>query len=149
MLEIIETSIDSPDGNELISELNQRLIQITGDDGTINFHTEDTKVDGSTFLIAYLDGIPYGCGALRKISEDIAEVKRIYARKNKVGVGRAIICRLEEKAIEFGYHKLLLETRIQNSHTIQFYNECGYAHCAAYGNYCGNKNSYCFEKLLP
>lgn len=91
MLHIVEASIDNPDARELISELNQRLVQITGDDGTANFHAEDIKTEKSSFLIAYLDGIPYGCGALRRISDDTAEIKRVYARRNKVGVGRAIL----------------------------------------------------------
>lgn len=148
MLHIVEASIDNPDARELISELNQRLVQITGDDGTANFHTEDIKTDKSSFLIAYLDGIPYGCGALRRISDDTAEIKRVYARRNKVGVGRAVLYKLEEKAIELGYSKLLLETRKQNEHAIQFYDQCGYVHCSAYGNYCGKENAYCFEKQL-
>lgn len=69
MLHIIETSIDNPDAKDLILELNHSLYQITGDDGTTSFHTEDVKTEKSSFLIAYLDGVPYGCGALRKISD--------------------------------------------------------------------------------
>ena len=148
MLHIIEASIDSPDAKVLISELGKQLTQITGDDGTANFHSEDVKEEKSVFLIAYLDGIPYGCGALRNLSNDTAEIKRVYARKNKTGVGRSILCKLEEKAKEFGYSKLLLETRKQNTHAIQFYNKCGYVHCSAHGNYCGKENAYCFEKYL-
>ncbi|MBO5451078.1 MAG: GNAT family N-acetyltransferase [Lachnospiraceae bacterium] len=148
MLHIIETSIDNPDAKDLILELNHRLYQITGDDGTTSFHTEDVKTEKSLFLIAYLDGVPYGCGALRKISDNTAEIKRVYARRNNAGVGRAIINQLEEKAIEFGYTKILLETRKQNEHAIHFYTLCGYLPCPAYGKYCGKENAYCFEKEL-
>lgn len=148
MLRIIESDIDSDDGKVLISELNQVLIQIIGDDGTIHFHKEDTRKENTVFLIAYLDEIPYGCGALRKISNDTGEIKRIYARKNTDGIGRAIVHRLEEKAQEFGYQQLLLETRVQNTHAIQFYENCGYMHCDSYGVYQGKDNSYCFSKSL-
>lgn len=148
MLRIIESDIDSDDGKLLISELNQILIQITGEDGTIHFHKEDTKVENAVFLIAYLDDIPYGCGALRKISNDTAEIKRIYARKNTIGIGRAIVRRLEERAQKFGYRYLLLETRVQNTHAIQFYESCGYVHCDSYGVYKGKDNAYCFSKSL-
>lgn len=148
MISMKEVPIQSSDAIMLISELNQRLLQITGDDGTSNFHAEDVDHDKSVFLIAYLDGIPYGCGALRKLSENTAEIKRVYARKNKVGIGRAIVGKLEERAKEFGYHKLLLETRKQNIHAIQFYSSCGYINCSAYGPYIGKENAYCFEKDL-
>ncbi|MGN0977274.1 MAG: hypothetical protein ACI4PH_04390 [Faecousia sp.] len=81
MLRIIESDIDSDDGKSLISERNQVLMQLTGEDGTRHFRKEDTRKENAVFLIAYLDDIPYGCGALRKISEDTAEIKRIYAKK--------------------------------------------------------------------
>lgn len=148
MLHIIESSIDNPDAKDLILELNHSLYQITGYDGTTSFYTEDVKTEKSSFLVAYLDGVPYGCSALRRISDHTAEIKRVYARRNIVGVGRAIIKRLEEKAIGFGYTKILLETRKQNEHAIQFYTLCGYLPCSAYGKYCGKENAYCFEKEL-
>ncbi|WP_334116726.1 GNAT family N-acetyltransferase [Ligilactobacillus sp.] len=148
MIEIIESSIESKDAEKLISELNQSLIEITGDDGTSNFNSDDVKEIGTVFLIAYFNGIPYGCGALRKLSDDVAEIKRIYAKTNCVGIGRAIIEKLEEKAVEFGYARILLETRKQNKHAIKFYNRCGYVHCETYGRYRTNDDAYCFEKNL-
>lgn len=148
MLHIVETPVDSPDAEVLLSELNQNLSQITGEDGTGNFHAEDFKAEKSTFLIAYLDGVPYGCGALRRLSDDTAEIKRVYARRNQAGVGRAILNRLEKQAIGFGYTRILLETRKQNEHAIQFYTRCGYSPCAAYGGYRGKENARCFEKKL-
>jgi len=146
MLEIIEKSIYDEDSQTLLGELNSILTVITGDDGTVNFSPQDVENDDSAFLVAYLDGNPTGCGAIRKISDDTAEVKRIYARKNTAGVGREIISALEEKAKKLGYKKLLLETRVQNTHAIEFYNSVGYTHCEAFGKYVGKPNSYCFTK---
>ncbi|MGN0977275.1 MAG: GNAT family N-acetyltransferase [Faecousia sp.] len=55
---------------------------------------------------------------------------------------------LEEKALEFGYRQLLLETRVQNVHAIRFYESCGYVRCDSYGVYQGKKNACCFSKNL-
>lgn len=85
---------------------------------------------------------------LRKLSDDVAETKRIYAKPNCVGIGRAIIKKLEAKAVDFGYCKILLETRKQNTHAIKFYDKCGYVHCETYGKYRTNDNAYYFEKNL-
>lgn len=147
-IEIKSASVDSEDAKMLISELNQALTVITGDDGTTNFHREDVLDERSAFLIAYIDGIPYGCGAIRQVSEDTAEAKRIYARKNQYGVGKAILKALETKAIEFGYHRIILETRVQNLHAIEFYHKNGYDRCEAYGKYVGKDNAYCFQKAI-
>lgn len=145
-IKVVPSSIECEDAKMLITELNQVLTVITGDDGTVNFHKEDVMGERSVFMIAYIDDIPYGCGALRPITEDTAEVKRIYARENQHGIGHQILRTLETKAMEFGYHKLLLETRVQNLHAIEFYQRNGYSHCEAFGKYVGKENAYCFEK---
>lgn len=147
-IKIVPASIECDDARELIGELNQVLTIVTGDDGTVNFHSEDVMEERAVFMIAYVDDVPYGCGALRMLSEDTAEVKRVYARKNQYGVGAAILKALETKAIEFGYHRILLETRVQNLHAIEFYHKNGYSHCEAFGKYVGKENAYCFEKLI-
>lgn len=87
-IKIISASVDCEDAKTLINELNQVLTEITGDDGTSHFQREDVMEERSAFLIAYIDDIPYGCGALRQISEDIAEVKRVYAREIDMESGR-------------------------------------------------------------
>lgn len=140
--------MDSADGSLLIAELNQVLTVITGDDGTAHFHPQDVMQENASFLIAYVAGIPCGCGALRQITADTGELKRIYARKNSLGVGSLLLGRLEEQARQFGYTRLLLETRIQNTNAIRFYQKNGYAPCASYGAYIGNENSYCMGKQL-
>lgn len=145
---IEKRSIFDEDSKVLLSELNGILIDITGDDGTINFSPKDVENDESAFLVAYLDETPVGCGAIRKISNDVAEIKRIYARKNNAGIGRKIVGALEDTARSIGYKKILLETRIQNKHAITFYEMLGYKHCEAYGKYIGKQNAYCFEKEL-
>ncbi|MDY4137901.1 MAG: hypothetical protein SOY30_00940 [Eubacteriales bacterium] len=48
--------------------------------------------------MAYLDGVPWGCGALRRLSADTGEIKRIDARPNRAGVGSGILAALEERA---------------------------------------------------
>ena len=53
-----------------------------------------------------------------------------------------------DDAAEFGYSDRILETRVQNTHAIEFYKKCDFTHRSAFGKYVGNKNSYCFEKKL-
>lgn len=141
-------SIESEDAKTLIHELNQILTVITGDDGTVNFSNTDVENERSTFLIARVGEEAFGCGALRRLSDDTAEIKRVYARHNKLGIGSRILEELEKKAADFGYRKLLLETRVQNVNARNFYEKNGYLHCEAYGKYVGRENSYCYCKEL-
>ena len=147
-ISIVSKDVCDKDSQTLIMELNIILTEITGDDGTVNFSNDDMNQPGSRFLVAYINEEPYGCGAIRRVSDSVAEIKRVYARKNQCGVGRKIIDSLEREAKAFGYSKLVLETRVQNTHAIEFYGALGYQHCEAYGKYVGKQNAYCFEKLL-
>lgn len=148
IISIRETDINSADAKELLGELNAKLTVITGDDGTVHFKSQDVTTLRSVFLVAYVNDVPYGCGALRELSADTAEVKRVYARSNSVGIGSHILKALEKNAQKMGYHKLLLETRVQNTTAISFYNRNGYVHCENYGVYIGETHSYCFRKTL-
>lgn len=143
---ITEKSILDKDAQILICELNSVLKEITGADGTASFSFSDVETEESAFLIAYIDEKPTGCGAFRKISNDVAEIKRVYARRNNVGIGSKIVEALEDKARNLGYKKIVLETRVQNKRAIEFYKKLGYQQCDAYGKYIGKSYAYCFEK---
>lgn len=145
MIEIKKMSMDSLDAQLLIQELNQSLVRITGDDGTIHFQQNDVEQQRAVFLVGYIDDVPYSCGALREINQECGEIKRIYARRNSVGMGHYMMRALEQQAIHYGYQALFLETRVQNEHAISFYEANGYVHCPNYGVYIENQNSYCFR----
>lgn len=147
-VEIREVSIECKDAKVLIQELNQCLKQITGNDGSSHFQKQDVAGERGSFFIAYKEKEPYGCGAIREISKECAEIKRVYARKNSVGIGSKIVHALEEKAKDFGYHTILLETRVENIRAVRFYEGLGYEHCENYGVYQGVIGASCFKKEL-
>lgn len=63
-------------------------------------------------LLAFVDGVPAGCGALRPLPGDDAELKRIYVRPafRGTGLGRRITEALVSRAEASGYGRLLLDT---------------------------------------
>jgi GNAT superfamily N-acetyltransferase len=72
-----------------------------------------SAADVSVVLVAREDdGTPLGCGALRALGEDVAEVKRMYvvpAARGR-GVSKAVLAALEDAARERGWTTLRLET---------------------------------------
>lgn len=103
--------------------------------------------DGTTFVVAYLDGEPVGCGALRPPGE----VKRMYVDPTRrgAGIGRAILADLEARAAKAGYDRLVLETSIRQPEAIALYERAGFTPIPCYGDYATSTISRCFEKHLP
>ena len=106
------------------------------------------KNSRSIFAICRYQGQPLGCGALRPLNETTAELKRMYSRKNRIGVGSSILSYLEKEAINLNYTIIRLETRKINKKAIQFYESKGYSCIPNYGRYIGETDAICFEKNL-
>jgi GNAT superfamily N-acetyltransferase len=139
----------TPDAIALIDELSAALTAITGDSGRSSFDAGDVRVARACFVVARnASGQAVGCGALRALAGDIAEVKRMFARPGNPGTGRALLAFLEAQAGALGYRSLWLETRAINERAVRFYLAQGYAPIVNYGKYAGNAEAVCLAKQL-
>lgn len=149
---IITISKEDPttrDACQLINELSDVLETITGDGGKGSFHVEDVVHPRAMFAIARNQaGEALGCGAIRPLDENIAEVKRMYAKSKAKGIGTQILSYLEENAKILGYSALWLETRVVNKQAVLFYESRGYHDIPNFGIYAGRLECVCFEKRL-
>jgi len=146
---IFEEDPETPDALALMDELSETLQSVTGRSGRASFDPDDVRSPRSLFVVARGEnGGALGCGAFRPMQEGIAGVKRMYARHRGKGVGTAILRYLENKAIEYGYITLWLETGVENGQAVKFYERMGYTVIPNFGKYAGNKASVCFEKRL-
>ncbi|UFZ05312.1 GNAT family N-acetyltransferase [Bradyrhizobium ontarionense] len=132
-----------------MAELSATLARITGDSGRSSFDPDDVRGPQACFVVASdACGQAVGCGALRPLDADIAELKRMYARPGTRGVGAAILSHLEIAAAGFGYRALRLETRLVNQRAVRFYERHGYRRIPNFGKYVGRPEAVCFEKRL-
>ncbi|MEO7494484.1 MAG: GNAT family N-acetyltransferase [Massilia sp.] len=136
------------DASVLIGELNAALAAITGDSGANSFDAGDVRGARAAFVLARDDaGAAVGCGALRPLSAQVAELKRMYARPGS-GAGAALLTALEARARELGYTELWLETRHVNLRAVQFYLRHGYKPIDNYGKYAGRAECACLGRRL-
>lgn len=148
-MKIIEKNPNESDAILLMEELSQTLETITGASGKNSFNSEDVCVQRSLFVIAYDEKEePVGCGAIRPIDENVAELKRMFAKVKSKGVGTHILSYLEMQAKKFGYSAIWLETRLINEDAVSFYKKNGYSKIPNYGKYVDNPKAICFEKKL-
>ena len=146
---IFVETIDSPDAKAMLAELSARLEEITGCSGAASFDASDLLSTRARFIVARDEfGNALGCGAIRSLNEDVAELKRMYSRGSISGVGSAVLNRLEQEAMALGYHSIRLETRKVNHRAVSFYLHHRYQIIPNYGKYVGREEAICFEKLL-
>lgn len=83
---------------------------------------------GGWLLLATSDGIPVGCGGIRRIGDGICELKRMYVRPTFRGqkLGRRLALLLIDKARETGYKKMRLDTIATMVEAIGLYQSLGF-----------------------
>lgn len=114
------------------------------------FSPSEAAAERNAFLVAWLDGQPIGCGAVRRIDDATAEIKRMYVAPagRRQGIARCILLELERRALGFGYRTIRLETGTGQPEAQRLYESLGYRRIAAFGPYAGNAQSVCFEKTV-
>src|SRR5262245_46541035 len=113
----------------LIEALNAELARLYPEPGANHFRLDPGEVtDGrGAFLVVYLDGAAVGCGALRVLDPETAELKRMYVTPSARGrgLGRRLVAALEAEAREIGIRRLVLETGIRQAAALALYRATG------------------------
>lgn len=154
-IDILRADILSPAAQQLIGALNAELTGRYPEDGANFFRLDAEEVsDGrGAFIVAYIDGEPIGCGAVRRIESDTAEIKRMYVAPGArgCGVGRQILAELEAEARRLGVTRLVLETGPRQPEAIAIYRRAGFEQIPLFGDYLGSPHpelSVCMAKDL-
>jgi putative acetyltransferase len=102
------------------------------------------------YLVAYADGKPVACGALRPLDADTAELRRMFvtAGARRRGIAQALLAELEKRAAALGYRTLRLETGNRQLPAAALYEACGFVRIPAFGEYRDDPVSVCFEKHI-
>jgi len=149
MTELTRTTSENPDFIELVKLLDADLAERDGKDNS--FYAQFNKVHLiKHVVVAYVNGRPAGCGAIKEFSPAAMEVKRMYtmpAMRGK-GVAGRVLKALEKWAAELKYQQCVLETGKRQPEAIALYTKSGYQITENYGQYAGVENSVCFCKKL-
>ena len=144
--------IISTEARTLIEALNAELSACYPEEGATHFRLDPNEVapGRGAFLLAWEEGQPVGCGAVRRIEGQAGEIKRMYVCPEARGKGaaRALLEALEAEARALGLSRLVLETGVRQRAAIALYERAGFHSTAAFGEYMKSPLSLCMGKDL-
>jgi ribosomal protein S18 acetylase RimI-like enzyme len=130
---VIEPADDVSVVRELILEYAASL---SVDLGFQDFEHEVATLDTyyELMLVARIDGDVAGCVALRRIDDEVCEMKRLYVRPRFRGrdLGRALANAIIGEARKRGYERMRLDTLPSMSSAMALYESLGFRDIAPY-----------------
>ena len=147
--DLIRTDSANSDFLSLVKLLDEDLLQRYKSDQS--FFDQFNKLDTiKHVIVAYRDGNPVGCGAVKKFDENSMEVKRMFVNEKYRGQGIAgqVLNALEKWAKELNFSSCVLETGDKSPEAMALYKKCGYKIIPNYGQYANVESSICMKKNL-
>jgi GNAT superfamily N-acetyltransferase len=152
-IEVRREALDSPVAAALIGALNAELASRYPEEGDCHFRLslDEVAPGRGAYFVAWVGAEALGCGAVRRLDGDDAEIKRMYVaeRARGRGLGRALLAALEDEARRLGVRRLLLETGRRQPEAMGLYRSSGFAEVSPFGEYVGSPMSICMAKDIP
>ena len=132
MLRFQPVPADTPPASDLIAAMVAEMALLYGPiDGPHMPSATPADFAGphGTFLVGYEeDGTPVCAGGVKRLTGDMAEIKRMYVVPSARGHGlaRVLLGALEDAARELGYTTVRLDTGPQQAHAQALYESAGY-----------------------
>jgi N-acetylglutamate synthase-like GNAT family acetyltransferase len=118
MTEEIEIRVEPPEGPDaerLLTALEREKVERVDDwdtENAVRMASEELIPPQGAFLMAYHRGRAVGCGAVRRLGPDVAELKRLYVDPDArgLGLGERMMQAMEDAARVSGYTTVRLDT---------------------------------------
>lgn len=97
---------------------------------------KEMRPPGGAYLVGFEGADPVAGGGLRRLSEEVAEIKRMYVRPSarSRGVARALLVALEDEVVSLGYAAARLDTGPKQLHGLALYRSAGYVDVEPYND---------------
>ena len=144
---IRQTRFGAPAAQALIAAAQADLTSRYGTPDESQVESIQFDPPEGAFLVAYSGGAPVACAGWRtlshfmgddgSLSEDVAEVKRMFVvpEQRGNGVAKRLLGAIEDSARTHGMKRLILETGGLQPEAIRFYEKSGYERIPNYGYY--------------
>ncbi|PWI17582.1 GNAT family N-acetyltransferase [Streptomyces sp. Act143] len=109
---------------------------------------EEVSGTAGAFFVAYEEGRPVGCGALRRLKPGIGEIKHVWVHRDarRLGLARRLLAALEKEAADRGCDTVRLDTHATLTEAQAMYRASGYTEIPSYVDHV--YAAHWFEKRL-
>ena len=137
MLRFEATDPEQPPASELLAAMREELNDLYETFSRLDnpaLHPEELRPPDGVYLVGYDDEVPIAGGGVRRLFDDVGEIKRMYVRPaaRARGVAAALLAALEESALSLGYTALRLDTGPKQFHARQLYRSAGFVEVPPY-----------------
>lgn len=151
----VELSLEAPESigarwclGKYFAELHERFENGFDQTNGNNLTEAEMTPPAGYLIVARLSGAPVGCGALKRLSAEVGEIKRVWVAPETRGMGVAsrLMDELEALARKVGFETVKLDTNKALTEAHALYRKRGYREIARY-----NDNPYAhhwFERRL-
>lgn len=131
--------LDSRESARLIGEYQVELARqgiVLDRHGGGAVDSEEMVAPRGLFLLVDLNDVPVACGGVRRLSDEIAEIKRMYVAPTarRSGVARVLLGRLEQEARSLGCRVVRLDTGRDMRGALALYRAAGYREIPDYNS---------------
>jgi GNAT superfamily N-acetyltransferase len=150
-MRIVHTDGNNNDFIELCRLLDDYLNEIVGGEKQRKQYVQYNTLENiHDVILIYLDEVPVGCASFKYYEDHVAEVKRVFVRKEfrGRGISNVLIKELDEMARNKGFNKLILETGAPLVEAMGLYIKNGYKITDNFGPYKDMPESICMEKII-
>ena len=143
-------SVSYEDARPLVDALNDELMVRYGGGEPSVAHPEQFLPPYGAFFVLTVEGVDVACGAVRRLTDEIGEVKRMYVDPTVRGRGlsRVVLGGLVSFARSVGYRELWLETGVAQPEAISLYESSGFRAIERYGQYKDDERARCYALTL-
>lgn len=148
-MEYIETDGTNKDFILLCNMLDEDLNEIVGGEQQREQYIQYNTLENIRDVVLIYDGkLPIACASFKFYQDGVAEVKRVFLRKEYRGkeISKQLLSELERKAKKQGYTSFILETGRPLKAAVGLYLKIGFKIIENYGQYKDMTDSICMQK---
>ena len=130
---------EDPPASELMAEMRVELNDVYESFSRLDnpaLSPSELRPPGGAYLVGFAGDDAVAGGGLRRLTDEVAEIKRMYVRPQarSRGVARALLVALEEAAVSLGYAAARLDTGPKQMHGLALYRSAGYVDVEPYND---------------